>query len=517
MSQNDRTTGLVGNAAFKVPCRAATTANITLSGEQTIDGVACVDGDRVLVKNQTLQQDNGIYVVDTGAWDRAKDFDGVHDVVKGTLVMVIAGATNINTYWRCTTADTVDIDTDNITFDQALLSDAALASFLQAGTGAVARTAQAKMRETVSVLDFGAVGDGVADDTAAFAAAIASGHKRIYVPAGTYICNVVDLRAASQANDGIVLIGESVTSTIIKGTASTTSLLRVGHTAGGYQLNTTLSDFTLDITNVPDIGTNSALYMRKTYDNSVTRIKVIGNGTNKLSLDLQTGTYTTLFTSCDFGTLTGKLSLVGLVGDRVTTITFISCTFAKCTADYVLSITFLQPVAQGDSDKFVLSNTLNFTVLGGDMEATTPGSYYMYNFGSGVTHVTSIGNELTNLSYRTGSFAQPCILMDNLSANTSLPRAMTADGVTATLAQNATETIFTAGEGSVHLIVVPRETGGNGAWRGTFVVSYDVATGAHITTLNANVVDCVASGAGIQLKNLSVSSVALEWAYVRLK
>ena len=39
MAQDDRTTGLVGNAGCKVPCRAASTAALTLSGEQTVDGV----------------------------------------------------------------------------------------------------------------------------------------------------------------------------------------------------------------------------------------------------------------------------------------------------------------------------------------------------------------------------------------------------------------------------------------------------------------------------------------------
>lgn len=65
---------------------------------------------------------------------------------------------------------------------------ASIIGWIQSGTGAVLRTIQAKLRESVSVKDFGAVGDGVTDDSAAFqAAATASGV--LYVPPGIYILN----------------------------------------------------------------------------------------------------------------------------------------------------------------------------------------------------------------------------------------------------------------------------------------------------------------------------------------
>lgn len=63
---------------------------------------------------------------------------------------------------------------------------AGLVGFVQAGAGAVLRTVQSKLRESVSVRDFGAVGDGVADDTAAIQAAIDSGAYEIRVPYGAY-------------------------------------------------------------------------------------------------------------------------------------------------------------------------------------------------------------------------------------------------------------------------------------------------------------------------------------------
>jgi hypothetical protein len=81
-------------------------------------------------------------------------------------------------------------------------------SFLQAGTGAVQRSVQSKLRDVVSVKDFGAVGDGVANDSAAIQAAINTG-KRVYIPAGTYLCNV------TIANKSIIE-GDGSANTIIK-------------------------------------------------------------------------------------------------------------------------------------------------------------------------------------------------------------------------------------------------------------------------------------------------------------
>lgn len=111
----DRRDGLSSASAFKGPCRVATTANITLAGEQTIDGIACVTGDRVLVKDQTDTRFNGIYIVDTGDWSRAKDFSRNDDVVRGTRVAVTDGATNAGGTYQVS-ASSVNLDTSAMTF-----------------------------------------------------------------------------------------------------------------------------------------------------------------------------------------------------------------------------------------------------------------------------------------------------------------------------------------------------------------------------------------------------------------
>jgi hypothetical protein len=104
MTITDRVAGLLTGVAIKAPCRVATTANITLSGLQTIDGVSIVSRDRVLVKDQTDATENGIYAADSGSWSRPPDFDGTGDFVQGTIVAVNSGTVNNGTVWQLTTA-----------------------------------------------------------------------------------------------------------------------------------------------------------------------------------------------------------------------------------------------------------------------------------------------------------------------------------------------------------------------------------------------------------------------------
>ena len=84
----------------KAPVLCATTANITLSGEQTIDGVT-TSSSRVLVKNQSTAANNGIYLSGSGAWTRTTDANTWNQLVSA-YVFVEQGTINADTGWVCT-------------------------------------------------------------------------------------------------------------------------------------------------------------------------------------------------------------------------------------------------------------------------------------------------------------------------------------------------------------------------------------------------------------------------------
>lgn len=132
----------------KDSCRAATTANITLSGTQTVDGVALVVGNRVLVKDQSTGSQNGIYVVAAGAWTRALDADNTpgSEVSAGMFTFIEEGTTNADSGWVLTTNDTITLGTTALTFVQF------------SGAGQI--TAGAGLTKTGNTLDVASTGGG---------------------------------------------------------------------------------------------------------------------------------------------------------------------------------------------------------------------------------------------------------------------------------------------------------------------------------------------------------------------
>lgn len=107
----------IAGLKWKAPVRAATTGNITLSGAQTIDGVAVVAGDRVLVKGQSAGAANGIYVAAAGSWTRATDFDAASEL-GGAAVFVSEGAAHGNQQWQMTTNEPITLDTTALSWVQ---------------------------------------------------------------------------------------------------------------------------------------------------------------------------------------------------------------------------------------------------------------------------------------------------------------------------------------------------------------------------------------------------------------
>jgi len=138
----------------KQSVRAASTAAIaSLSGPMTIDGVALVAGDRVLVKDQATASQNGIYVVAAGAWGRAPDADVWGELVSA-YVFVESGAVNADLGYLSTVDPGGTLGTTAVTFVQF--------------TGAGQILAGAGLTRSGNTLDVGAgAGIAVAADTVA--------------------------------------------------------------------------------------------------------------------------------------------------------------------------------------------------------------------------------------------------------------------------------------------------------------------------------------------------------------
>ena len=168
---------------------------------------------------------------------------------------------------------------------------AALVGFQQAGTGAVVRTTQAKMRDVVSVKDFGAVGDGVADDTAAIQAAIDAYRGKILLPKGTYkISSTITL------NSETILVGDGAGAyfqgggydriTVLKPVAgfTGTDVIRADPADTGplvsYCYGVAIRDLLIDCINIKNDSRNILHLLSLSNSETFDSLRIINNNTN---------------------------------------------------------------------------------------------------------------------------------------------------------------------------------------------------------------------------------------------
>ena len=242
-----------GDSYMLYPVKAGTIDAITLSGTQTIDGVALSVGDRVLVWKQATASENGIYVVQSGSWTRATDFTTGSNTLRGGVSLVInQGAYLANVSFICTNTTAITIGSTAITFERLTNTGfisiwSSTGAFQNKATGSVNSGATAIGVGTIAATDSVAVGytaisqgsGGVAFGYAASAGTLGSGTAIgttaiVAGSAGTALgrntyaaANTVSVGYSANANaDGGIAIGYS-------SRAQGNNTIRIGPMAGG--------------------------------------------------------------------------------------------------------------------------------------------------------------------------------------------------------------------------------------------------------------------------------------------
>lgn len=182
--------GLIQGINAKASVRVATTANITLSGTQTIDGIALVAGDRVLVKNQSTASQNGIYVVAASTWSRAADANTWDELVS-LFTFVEEGSQWHDTGWVCSNDAGGTLETTAVGFYQF-----SSAGVIEAGLG---------LTKTGNTIAVGA-GNGIELDSTAVhvkldGSTLARSASGLKVNPGITVGLVPAMQATANAND----------------------------------------------------------------------------------------------------------------------------------------------------------------------------------------------------------------------------------------------------------------------------------------------------------------------------
>lgn len=487
--------GMLQGLKAKASVIVATTANITLSGTQTIDGVAVTAGQRVLVKNQTTASQNGIYVCSASAWSRSTDADTSTNIMSA-YVFVEQGTANQDTAWV--------MNTDSVVLDTTLLTWVKFA-----GSGAYAATSHTHSAADITsgTLAVTVGGTGTTSSTGTGSVVLSTSPTlvtpNIGVASGTSFNSITGLSSTTPNMDGVASIGTSTTvaradhvhpaQTTIIGNAGTATTLATGRTIS---------------------LTGDVIYTSDTFDGSA---NVTGTATLATVTDSGTGTFKKITVDTK-GRVTGTVAvaqsdITGLLGASSITNTMLANT----------AVANLSGTNTGDETLSTIKTKLGITTLSGsntgDQTITLTGD--VTGTGTGSFATTLANTTVVAGTYGSASLI-PTITVDSkgrltgVSTNSILDIAgsitvtggdLTMSGNTGTAITNATlsNTGVTAGTyKSVTVDVKGRVTGGTNP---TTISGYgisDAYTKTEVDTFLVNKVDKV-TGKGLSTEDYTTA------------
>lgn len=291
--------------------KVATTANITLSGTQTIDDIAVVADDRVLVKDQSTASENGIYVVAAGAWSRADDAD-TFDKHAGAFFFVEEGTTNADNGFVGTVDTGGTLDTTDITFVQF-----SGAGQITAGTGLT------KSGNTINVV--------TADSGRIVTNADNIDLATTGVSAGTYKSVTTDVYGRiTGGTNPTTLSGYGITDAYTN--TCTDTLLDAKVDLAGDTMTGDLAMGSNCVTSTATPATDDTL-TRKGYVDTQDALKLnLSGGTMTGAIDMGSSKITTTYTPTDNADLTTKTYVDGILGSATAAATSATCAAASATA-----------------------------------------------------------------------------------------------------------------------------------------------------------------------------------------
>ena len=370
--------------------------------------------------------------------------------------------------------------------------------FTNIGANAVGRNLQNKVRDIISVLDYGADPTGATDSTTAIANALADcldigvvgGGVELYFPKGTYVCTIV-LDGQNQNDIGQYSLTMNGYGATLKGRAGDTSIIKVNNAIatvpdpfpGGsiYFNGLVIQGFTLDMTNMDDTVDTYGIAAQHSYACALRDVGVLSDPPLGGGLFLGSQTYT--WTIQNFGCNRAKIRGFNENTNLSSVHNFYNCDFTQVVLENCFNISFFGGVIQGSLDHFVLvDGAQNISVFGMDLEGPNTGEV-IYKITGDCRYITSIGN--TPSGYDINSYSSGLAANSNFQDRPNIAglngigtygRAISQGSVSVTSASTA---IFrfkdTASGQNFGLFLISGDNGSDG-FQDLIMVAFDVVT-----------------------------------------